>query len=39
MRNYSALVLLLLTANFSHAASPVLPLEMISLNAQGAAGN
>ena len=35
MRNYSALVLLLLTANFSHAASPVLPLEMISRNAQG----
>ena len=35
MRSYSALVLLQLTANFSHAASPVLPLEMISRNAQG----
>ncbi len=35
MRSYSALLLLLLTANISHAASPVLPLEMISRNAQG----
>ena len=35
MRSYSASALLLLTANFSHAASPVLPLEMISRNALG----
>ncbi len=35
MRIYRSLVALLLNANFGYAASPVLPIEMISRNAQG----